>query len=132
MKNIKAFKHSKHGPDYNGWNMRHDNMAVFYRVENNGAVNTPNGEMILVNLKHKVNLANPNYDVAVLIGNVVYENNGRQSPLAPELWYWQDKFWIKAVSSSGLEYYRNKNYAFYTVNVEDSDNLMGKLKTTFD
>jgi len=131
VKHIKALKHDKHGPNYVGWSMRRNNVAMFYKIKNNGIVNTSDGEMILVNLRSKVNLANPEHDIAVLVGNVVYEKNGRQNPLAPELWYWQDEFWIKAVRGDGLEYYYSKNFAFYKVDVKDPDNLMGKLKTTF-
>jgi len=129
---IKAYKRKEHGPHYVGWKPRNSSFAVFYKIEAQKEIKTPDGSMVLVKLRHKVNLADPDFDVAVLLGNVKLDKNGRQDSLAPELWFWENKYWIKAISSDGLDYYRNKNYALYKVSVDDPDNLMGNISTIYD
>jgi len=129
---IKAYKRKGHGPNYSSWKPRNNNTIVFYKIEPQKEIKTPDGSMMLVKLRHKVNLANPDFDVAALLGNIKLDKNGRQDSLAPELWFWEDKYWIKAVGSDNLDYYRNKNFALYEVSVEDSDNLMGNISTIYD
>lgn len=116
------------------WILRHDKRAVFHRIEGGAVAATPDGDMLLVTISHKTELADPGNDVAVLIGQVVMSRkSGVKDPLAPELWFWNDAFWVKARASDGTPYYSNdKKYLIYQVQVQRVDELMDQIRTGFD
>ena len=115
------------------WTLRRDGKIVFYRIEVCGEAATPDGDMLVVKLQHNAELANPAADIAALVGQATsYRKSGHIDPQSPELWFWEDKFWVKARSTDGTAYYNNKSYLFYSVNVKDSNQLMAKLYTGYE
>jgi hypothetical protein len=115
------------------WALRHDRRVVFYRIENSETALTPDGNMFLVSIIHKAELADPDNDIAALVGNIVVNRkSGMQDPQAPELWYWNDAFWVKARANDGTPYYNNKKYLIYQIQVKDPDKLMEQIKTGYD
>lgn len=116
------------------WMLRRDRRVVFYEVETLDEVTTPDGDMLCVKLRHNVELANPDADVAVLVGQAVrwVKSNAVVDPQSPELWFWRDKFWIKAKASAGHEYYNNKSYLWYEVEVVDAEGLLSQTCTGYE
>jgi hypothetical protein len=106
------------------------NRAVFHRIEvTESEVTTPDGPMIGVRIRHKIDLCDPANDIAALVGKVkVLRKSGALDPQAPEIWYWNDKFWVKAIDAAGTEYYhKSKVYLFYEIEVNDQDKFLGEL-----
>lgn len=111
------------------WVHLHDNRAVFHRVitQQMPVVETQDGQMIRVQFR-KVDLADPDMDIAALVGKAdVRRKSGARDPHAPELWYWNDKFWMKAVESDSIDYYKRKSYLIYEVEVENPELLLSSL-----
>lgn len=107
------------------WVLRHDNRVVVHQIWVMDDVMTPDGEMLLVKIRQQAELSDPNVDVAVQVGMAkAYRKNGRIDPFSPELWFYNDKFWVKAKSSDGTEYYNAQQYLFYEVVVRDEESLM--------
>lgn len=111
------------------WRLRHDCKPVFHRLDVlDAAVETDDGQMVQVAIRNIVDLADPTHDVAAIVGKAIANTkSGREDPASPELWYWRDAFWVKAVDTIGVEYYRNKGYLLYRVEVRDSAELLSKL-----
>jgi hypothetical protein len=110
------------------WALRHNHKPVFHYIEVLGKVMTHGGEMIKVRLANNVDLANPGYDIAALIGKVVVKRaSGKLDPLSPELWFWNDKFWVKAHNSQNSVYYRDKAYLIYEIQPNNVETLMSML-----
>lgn len=132
MRTLTAFKHGL--PEPVACRMRHDHRAVFYRINDLGEAKTPaDGVMKIVRLQLQADLADPNADIAALIGLVdLHRASGAEDPNSPELWYWQDKFWVKAKNSDGLPYYHKKAYLLYEVILADSKGVMASLDTGFE
>ncbi len=103
--------------------------AIPHEIEALDLADTPDGEMLLVKLRHNTELANPDVDVALLVGQArTYRRTGIVDPQSPELWFYDDQFWVKARSSyTGHEYYHNKCYLLYAVTIQDPDRLMAQL-----
>lgn len=116
------------------WVLRRDGRVVMHQIKVVEEVTTPNGPMFLCKIKHNVDLANPDVDVAVLVGNIVaYRKSGRLDPQAPELWFYNDKFWVKAKNSDGSEYYNLlQEYLLYEVRVRDPDKLIEATCTGYE
>ena len=104
--------------------------AVFHKIEvTESEVVTPDGPMLAVSIRNKIDLCDPANDIAALIGKVkVVRKSGVLDPAAPEIWFWNDKFWLKAVDSGGSDYYhKSKVYLFYEVTIKDADEFLGQL-----
>ena len=125
---------------------RHDRKPAFYALHNHGEVTTSsvskrqlrNGHtMALVHIRAVADLGDPSNDIAAIIGTIVRKTrSGNVYPQSPELWYWQDKFWVKAVTADDMEYYRThtdgngnaeKCYAFCEVEIDDPSTILGQL-----
>ena len=110
------------------WIPRHTGRPVFYKIDAVEDVETHGGPMVKVNLTTTRDLSDPNIDIAALVaGCLVYRSSGKVDPQAPELWYWRDKFWTKALASDNTVYYRNHQYLLYEVQVQNADGLLGSL-----
>lgn len=111
------------------WMYRDGQRAVFHKIDIVELITTPDGEMVAVRFRNKVDLANPDTDIAALVGQAKkVRKSGAVDPQSPELWYWNDKFWLKAVDSAGNDYYNKKCYLIYEVTVENGNALLGGLK----
>ncbi len=116
-----------------GWTLRLDKRPIFHKIDVVGTAVTPDGEMVAVRFAHKVELANPDVDVAALVGQVqVLRKSGVADPQSPELWFWNEKFWVKARSSDGSPYYNDKTYLIYEVSVKDADKLLATINEGFE
>lgn len=99
-----------------------DRHAVWHKIEVVDEVFGIGGyPMIRVHLRRVADYMNPGTGVAVLVGGVARE---RTNPQPPELWFWKDKFWMKAVAGDGQVYYHKKCYALYEVQVQNPDELL--------
>lgn len=104
--------------------------AVFHKIEVvEEEVTTPDGSMIAVKIRNKVDLCDPSNDIAALVGKVkVLRKSGILDPASPEIWYWNDRFWVKAVDTSGSDYYhKSKAYLFYEIELKDQNEFLGRL-----
>ena len=114
------------------WSLRHNKRIVFHRVEDRGIGTTPDGDMRVVAIQQNVELANPEADVIALVGKAItYRKGGVVDPQSPDLWFWEDKFWVQAKAGDGTVYYNNKCYLLYEVEVADKDLLMSEIITGF-
>ncbi len=127
-----GYRHEFDGPI--GWFTRRDKRAVFYKIELVGEAITPEGQMLVVKLQHNTELANPDNDVAVLVGQAMLRRklSGIPDPCSPELWMWNDKFWLKAKATDGTVYYHDKCYLFYSIEINEVDKLMQTLDAGFN
>lgn len=116
------------------WMLRRDKRVIFHEIELVDEVTTPDGDMLCVRLRQNAELANPEADVAVLVGQakMLRRSSNVVDPQSPELWFWRDQFWIKAKAGSGHEYYNNKTYLFYGVKVENPDELINQTCTGYE
>ena len=116
------------------WNLRRDGKVLMFRVWNDGEVETPDGPMLLVRLAKFAEFQDPSVDVAVLVGAAkVYRKSGIIDPQAPELWFYDDKFWVKARNLDNSEYYsKAKQSLLYEVQVRDHDKLLLATQTGFE
>jgi hypothetical protein len=132
VRNLQAWRHNFDGPVQ--WELRHDRRAIYHRIEVEGPAKTPDGEMMLVKIAHKVDLADPGVDVAVLLGKAIIlrKSSKVKDPQSPELWFWNDQFWVKAKASEGIPYYNNKCYLLYRVEVDRPEKLMETLNSGYD
>lgn len=106
------------------------NRAVFHKIEvTEPEVTTPDGPMIAVRIRHKIDLCDPSNDIAALVGKVKkVRKSGHLDPQAPEIWYWNDQFWVKAVDTAGADYYhKSKVFLFYGIEVRGQDEFLGQL-----
>lgn len=104
--------------------LRSTKHGVIHQIKLVEIVDTQCGEMYLVNIRNKCELNNPNVDVAVLVGSIVWN-----SPHGPELWYWRDSFWAKGVDKSRcVDYYKNKCYALHQINICNEEELFNNIK----
>ena len=125
---------------------RHDRKPAFHILHNHGEVTTSsvskkqlrNGhKMFLVHIRSVADLGDPNNDIAVAVGIIVrLTKAGSDHPQSPELWYWQEKFWVKATTMDGMEYYKThidsngnaeKCYAFCEVEIDDPSAILDQL-----
>lgn len=115
------------------WHLRRDGRVIFHRIDSEGTVETPDGPMVVVRITHNTEIAQPDCDIAALVGQAVaYRKSKHIDPQSPELWFWEDKFWVKARSTDGSAYYNNKAYLFYEVEVERTEELMAAIVTGFE
>lgn len=122
-----AFKHDLDEPLK--WIHRTNQMAVFHCIKVIESILTPHGEMISVEIRQKADFEHPDSDIIALVGKTPkMRKSGRIDPLSPELWYWNDRFWLKAMDSNGNDYYNKKCYLIYAVEIENADALLGELK----
>jgi len=129
----KIFKYSLQEPlDYV---MRHDKIAVYYGIEFiKNIKSVEDVQFKLIKLKGNFEIANPDSDIVVLVGNIqqtIVQHLARPILIKPDLWYWDNKFWLKAVNDLLIPYYFRKMYAFYEVQINSSDDLLACLKTGF-
>lgn len=105
------------------------NRAVFHKIDTTEeVVNTPDGQMIGVQIRNKVDLCDPSNDIAALVGKAkVIRKSGVIDPQGPEIWYWNDKLWVKAVEAGGSDYYYKKTYLFYEIEIDGQDEFLGQL-----
>ncbi len=130
MKKLQAHRYQI--PEPVKWQLRSNRSGVFYKIETIGKVGTPDGEMLQVKIQLKEDLSNPDADVAILLGQALnFRKSGAVDPQSPELWFWNDKFWIKARSPQGISYYINKCYVIYAVQVLNSDQLMEQVNVDY-
>lgn len=115
------------------WVMRRDNRVVVHQISIAESVDTPDGPMMLCGLKQQAEFANPDVDVAMLVGHIkAYRKSGKIDPQSPELWYYNEKFWVKAKNSAGSEYYNIKQqYLLYEVQIRDADSLVATASAEF-
>lgn len=126
MRKLQAFRMDLNEPV--AWLMRHDGKAVFHKIEEVGLVTTPHGEMLCVHIRQKTDFADPDTNIAVLVAKIpLYKPSGKPDPHSPELWFYDDKFWVKAIDSQKLPYYNKKQYLLYEITVQDADGLMASL-----
>ena len=127
MRKLTAFKRSNLSEPVE-WELRHNKKPVFHLIEVvDEAIETSDGVMIHVHIRGKVDFADPNNDIVALVGKAIARSKlGRVDPQSPELWFWRDKFWVKAVDSLGAEYYHKKAYLFYEVDV-NADEILPEL-----
>lgn len=73
--------------------------------------------LYLVRLSFKSEIAAPDIEIALRLATA-YQNN---KPLKGDnsIWYWNDKFWLKAVDNEGVSYYRNQCYALYEIYLDE-------------
>lgn len=115
------------------WELRSNGRGVFHKIEFDCDVRTPAGVMKRVYIRNVCDLQDPSTDVAVLVGSIVemLPASGVRKPQPAELWFWEDKFWTKAIDSqygSGQDYYRDKKYLFYEVQVDRTDDLFKAIQ----
>ena len=122
---------------------RHDGKPVFYVLHEHAVVTTSNiskkqlnnaHTMVLVHVRSVADLNDPSNDVAANVGTLVKRTkSGKVDPLSPELWFWNNKFWMKAVDTDGIPYYRThgteKCYAFCEVEIDEDtqSTILGQL-----
>lgn len=112
-------------PDVVDWTLRPDSRVIMHQITVRDTVSTPDGDMVRVKLKQQADFNSPEVDVAVLVGQAkAYRKNGKVDPQSPELWFYADKFWLKAHNNQGAEYYSDQHYLLYEVQVRDADQLI--------
>lgn len=94
---------------------------VFHKIELVEEVRTDDGIMSLVRITSVADLNNPEIDIAVLIPFT------KRDRYPGELWYWKEKFWLKGVDGLGVDYYQNKRYALYEVEIENHNELLAAM-----
>jgi len=129
MRKLTAFKR-KNLSEPLQWKLRPNNKPVFHHLDIlDKAVDTNDGEMVQVRIRGVVDLNDPTHDVAAIVGTAIaLTRRGTVDSQSPELWFWQDKFWVKAVDGLSVEYYKNKGYLFYEVEVPDAEELLSQLE----
>lgn len=101
---------------------------VYYGVNFEKDVMTIHGTMKMVEIRHNIDISNPDCDVGAIVGKVrVLNKSGVLRGVLPELWLWDCKLWMKAESSDGSSYYRNKLFALYHVEVHDENDFLSSL-----
>lgn len=134
MRKVNATKHALQAPLK--WVQRADQRAVFHGIAFIEDVLTSDGVMKLVQIRHKVEIADPSNDIAALVGTVVEFRESsiwssikspKVKPQTPELWYWDNKFWMHGVDKLGTPYYRNKCYVLYQVQIENENELLASM-----
>ena len=98
----------------------------FYGIEYFNDVVTLDGTMKMVRIRHKVELADPSINVAAMVA--VIDLN---CPQPPEIWYWEDKFWLQGIGKDGLPYYRNKHHVLYEIQVNNPTVLLSNFKIVY-
>jgi len=132
MRTLQAFRNTKLNEPVE-WELRHDKRAVFHKIDLVGPINTPDGEMLCVHIRQKVDFADPNTDIAVLVGRVpLLKANNKPDPQPPEIWFYDDRFWTKATDAQGIEYYNQKRYVLYQIDVQNPDGLLASLDHGYD
>lgn len=132
MRKIKAYKRTLKEPIQ--WKLRINGKGVFYKIELDQEVMTPDGVMQRVTLRISYNSnRSPQDDYAILVASIVepiihnswVHNRGHQSS---EIWYWNDTFWAKALDSAyGSMYYRDKHYVLYPITIVDEHRLFESI-----
>lgn len=113
--------------------VRKNRKITFYAINKSDNVSADNSQMISVILKLHTDIANPSQDIAALVGVAsVVKPDGSTDSRSPDLWFWNDKFWIKAVDREGVPYYFKKNYLFYEVVVTNRDEIVARLSGSYD
>lgn len=122
-----AFRHDLDEPLE--WMYRTGQLTVFHCIKVIGSVLTPDGGMIAVEIRQKADFENPDSDIVALVAKAKkVRKSGVIDPQSPELWYWNDRFWLKAMDSDGNDYYNKKRYLIYEVEIKNTDALLGGLK----
>lgn len=109
--------------------VRHLGRPAFFKIETFDTVSTFDGDMLAVKLTSQIDIADPKHDIAVLVGRAAVYRNEIIDPQSPELYYWNDKFWLQARNGANQLYYNNKCYLFYRVVVANCDKLLESLVT---
>ena len=117
-----AKKHRGLLEPYDSWTPHADCRIVLFGIEDRGVVETTSGPMVKVYLKQKVEFINYNQDVAALVGRLPVA----QGYPSPELWYWNDKYWVKATDGMG-EWYKEQCNLLYEIDVRAGDDYIQKL-----
>ncbi len=94
------------GPDGLRWSAPPSGRPMVFVAADGGPANTVSGPMRLVTLTFCRDQAVPAQDLALCVGKVMIK--GAVSAASPDLWYWQDQFWMKALTTGGVEYYAKK------------------------
>lgn len=125
--------------------------VVFHEVRFVDAAKGVDGDVQLVYLSTRTEYE-PNVDVACLLHfaaqNACYEvEKGvvhvpsklqkihKMISLGLELWYWQDRFWIKGVNKLGAEWYQpikgTRCFALYPLEVANADQLIAHIWSNY-
>lgn len=115
------------GQEPQKWVLKHNQKIVWYTITTLDRVKTNDGTMIAVMLRQTSDIGDPNNDIAALIGNINWED--RRVDL-PELWYYNEKFYTKGIDSDGLPYYKNRQYLFHEVEVENPDKIFEEIQVS--
>jgi hypothetical protein len=125
--------HKRNLPEPAKWILRPDKVPVFHKIEfmeevmvigkRKPALVPARYPMQLVKLWSRCDLNDPSVDLAAMVGYL-----DTNYPQKPELWYWREKFWAKAVEFGGIEYYKDKCYLLYPITIADEDGLHNSLK----
>lgn len=127
-------------PDPIRWLLRPDMVPVFHKIELIEEITAvgkyPKAGLLpqsarmptrhimqLVKLQMRCDLNDPSVDLAAMVGYIDIEH-----PQKPELWFWKDQFWVKAIGVDGIEYYKDKCFLLYPITIADEDRLHSSLK----
>lgn len=110
-----------------------DNRGIIVSIDNVEKVKAEFGDAMRVEMlgTARTELANPDRETVLIIGRAkMLTSGGNVNPTSPELYYWREKFWVKATESmfGHKEYYRNKKHVLYEVEVSNEAALTGTLK----
>jgi len=114
------------------WELRHNKKGVWYTITVLDTIKSdlaPDTEFVMVKLKQVADLADPDNDVALLLGKILLRfKSGALNHNRPELWFYNDKFWVMGNDTNGLSYYKKKQYAFHSIELEDADGLFASIE----
>jgi hypothetical protein len=110
------------------WKHRNKQKPVFHEIKTFGQAMTLDGPMTVAVMTQVFDINRPNADVAALVGTVSLPM-GEREPIVPiELYFWDDKFWVKAVDKKNVPYYNpSKEYLLYQVEIQNPDALLQTL-----
>ena len=127
MKTIKAYKQPKLKEPLE-WEVLHNSVIIFAGIDADEPVSTPQGTMIPVQITTKPNIIDMTVDLGVMLAKGLRRlMSGAKDPESPEIWYWNEKFWCKAVVPGAGLYYKNQRYLLYEVQVRDPELLLGSV-----
>lgn len=98
--------------------------AVLYKIEHIEDATTPSGIAHLVKMKQNADISEPG-DVAALVGKIK-QSEGLQTKsinIYPDLFFWNDSYYVKGVNTLGVDYYNNKCYVLYKVQIVNPESL---------
>lgn len=122
----KASKHRLVEPIV-GWEPHDDRRIVFYGIRQVANIQTTAGLMKRVCLTLKAELLDPAVDVAAHVGWVIQGEWKTLGVNTPELWFWDDRYWMKARVSGKGEWYQRGDHLLYPVTVQEPEGFLACL-----